>query len=122
MIKTIRSVVALRTFDWNSRRRRLARCGNIDDLRLLAKRQLPAGVFDYFDGAAETEWSLANNSAKFDQVHLQPRVLVDVSNVNAATTVMGQTLPNGFAFSPTGFTRIAGSPGEWAVVAESTGT
>ncbi|MGA0136219.1 MAG: alpha-hydroxy acid oxidase, partial [Ilumatobacteraceae bacterium] len=48
-------------------------------------------------------------------VHLQPRVLVDVSNVSAATTVMGQTLPNGFAFSPTGFTRIAGSPGELAV-------
>ncbi len=115
MIKTLRSVISLRKFDWNGRRRRLARCGNIDDLRLLAKRQLPAGVFDYFDGAAETEWSLANNSAKFDQVHLQPRVLVDVSNVSAATTVMGQMLPNGFALSPTGFTRIAGSPGELAV-------
>ena len=34
MIKTLRSVISLRKFDWNSRRRRLARGGNIDDLRL----------------------------------------------------------------------------------------
>jgi len=115
MIKTLRSVISLRKFDWNGRRRRLARCGNIADVRLLAKRQLPGGVFDYFDGAAETEWSMANNSDKFDCVHLHPRVLVDVSKVSAATTVMGQTLPNAYAFSPTGFTRIAGSPGELAV-------
>jgi len=115
MIKTLRSVISLRKFDWNGRRRRLARCGSIDDVRLLAKRQLPGGVFDYFDGAAETEWSMANNSAKFDHVHLHPHVLVDVSKVSAATTVMGQTLPNGYAFSPTGFTRIAGSAGELAV-------
>ncbi|MFZ9578080.1 MAG: alpha-hydroxy acid oxidase [Ilumatobacteraceae bacterium] len=115
MIKTLRSVISLRKFDWNGRRRRLARCGNIADVRLLAKRQLPGGVFDYFDGAAETEWSMANNSDKFDCVHLHPRVLVDVSKVSAATTVMGQTLPNAYAFSPTGFTRIAGSAGELAV-------
>ena len=115
MIKTLRSVISLRKFDWNGRRRRLARCGSIADVRLLAKRQLPGGVFDYFDGAAETEWSMANNSAMFDQVHLHPQVLVDVSKVNAATTVMGKHLPNAYAFSPTGFTRIAGSAGELAV-------
>ncbi len=115
MIKTLRSVISLRKFDWNGRRRRLARCGNIADVRLLAKRQLPGGVFDYFDGAAESEWSMANNSDKFDCVHLHPRVLVDVSKVSAATTVMGLTLPNAYAFSPTGFTRIAGSAGELAV-------
>ncbi|MFM8015661.1 MAG: alpha-hydroxy-acid oxidizing protein, partial [Actinomycetota bacterium] len=60
MLKTLRSVVALRKFYWNARRPRLATFGNIDDLRRLAKRALPGGVFDYFDGAAETEWSLAN--------------------------------------------------------------
>ncbi len=115
MIKTLRSVISLRKVDWNGRHRRLARCGNIADVRLLAKRQLPRGVFDYFDGAAETEWSMANNSDKFECEHLHPRVLVDVSKVSAATTVMGQTLPNAYAFSPTGFTRIAGSAGELAV-------
>ena len=115
MIKTLRSVISLRKFDPNARRRRLAKCGDIDDVRLLAKRQLPGGVFDYFDGAAETEWSMANNSAAFANVRLQPRVLVDVSNVNTACSVLGQSLPYPYAFSPTGFTRIATSAGELAV-------
>ena len=115
MFKTLRSVVSLRKFDWNARRRRLARCGNIHDVRALAKRALPGGVFDYFDGAAETEWSMLNNATAFDDVHLTPRVLVDVSHINTATTVMGQVMPFPFAFSPTGFTRIATSAGELAV-------
>ncbi|NBV81902.1 MAG: alpha-hydroxy-acid oxidizing protein [Actinobacteria bacterium] len=115
MLKTLRSVVSLRKFDWNGRRRRLAKCGNIDDVRRLAKRALPGGVFDYFDGAAETEWSLANNTSKFDDVRLEPRVLVDVSNIDTSTTVMGHRMAQPFAFSPTGFTRIATSQGELAV-------
>ena len=115
MLKALRSVVSLRKFDWNARRRRLAKCGNIYDVRRLAKRALPGGVFDYFDGAAETEWSLANNSGAFERVHLQPRVLVNVSRLDTTTTVMGQAMPYPFAFSPTGFTRIATSAGELAV-------
>ena len=63
MLKSVRSVVRLRRFEFNSTKRRLARCGNIDDLRLLAKRRLPGGVFDYFDGAAEDEIAKANNSS-----------------------------------------------------------
>jgi len=114
MFKTLRSVVRLRKFDWNGRRRRLARCGDIADVRRLAKRQLPGGVFDYFDGAAETEWSMANNSAAFDHVHLEPQVLVDVSKVDMSTSVMGQRLAQPYAFAPTGFTRIACSAGELA--------
>lgn len=115
MLKSLRSVVALRKFDWNGRRRRLAKCGNISDVRRLAMRALPGGVFDYFDGAAETEWSLANNTKAFDDVRLEPRVLVDVSAVDSSTTVMGQKMAQPFAFSPTGFTRIATSAGELAV-------
>jgi L-lactate dehydrogenase (cytochrome) len=84
-------------------------------VRRLAKRNLPGGVFDYFDGAAETEWSMANNSAAFERVHLTPRVLVDVSQIDTSVTVMGTRMPYPFAFSPTGFTRIATSAGETAV-------
>jgi L-lactate dehydrogenase (cytochrome) len=115
LFTTLRSVVALRKFDFNGRRRRLAKCGDIDDVRRLAKRNLPGGVFDYFDGAAETEWSMANNSAAFERVHLTPRVLVDVSQIDTSVTVMGTRMPYPFAFSPTGFTRIATSAGETAV-------
>jgi len=115
VLRALRSVVSLRRWDWNGDRRRLSRCGNVGDLRLLAKRQLPGGVFDYFDGAAEDEWSLANNSRAFDAVRLEPRVLVDVSTIDTATTIMGQPVPYPLALSPTGFTRIAHPDGELAV-------
>lgn len=115
MLKSVRSVVQLRRFEFNGTKRRLAKCANIDDLRLLAKRRLPGGVFDYFDGAAEDEIAKANNSAAFANVELRPRVLTDVSRIDTSTTIMGQSVPFPIALSPTGFTRIAHPQGELAV-------
>jgi L-lactate dehydrogenase (cytochrome) len=115
MLKSIRSVVQLRRFEFNGTKRRLAKCANIDDLRLLAKRRLPGGVFDYFDGAAEDEIAKANNSAAFANIELRPRILIDVSAIDTSTTIMGQSVPFPIALSPTGFTRIAHPQGELAV-------
>lgn len=115
MLKTIRSVVRLRRFEFNATTRRLSKCGNVDDLRALAKRRLPGGVFDYFDGAAEDEVTKLENSSAFSKVELRPRVLVDVSTIDTSTTIMGQTVPFPIALSPTGFTRIAHPDGELAV-------
>lgn len=115
MFKTIRSVVRLRKFEFNGTKRRLAKVGNVDDLRLLAKRRLPGGVFDYFDGAAEDEVTKVENSSAFSKVELRPRVLVDVSSIDTSTTIMGQPVPFPIALSPTGFTRIAHPDGELAV-------
>jgi len=115
MFKTIRSVVRLRKFEFNGTKRRLAKVGNVDDLRLLAKRRLPGGVFDYFDGAAEDEVTKVENSSAFSKVELRPRVLVDVSSIDTSTTIMGRPVPFPIALSPTGFTRIAHPDGELAV-------
>ena len=115
MFKTIRSVVRLRKFEVNGTKRRLAKVGSVDDLRLLAKRRLPGGVFDYFDGAAEDEVTKAENSSAFSKIELRPRVLVDVSKIDTTTTIMGQSVPFPIALSPTGFTRIAHPQGELAV-------
>ena len=115
MFKTIRSVVRLRRFEVNGTKRRLAQVGSVDDLRLLAKRRLPGGVFDYFDGAAEDELTKAENSNAFAKIELRPRVLVDVSKIDTSTTIMGQAVPFPIALSPTGFTRIAHPQGELAV-------
>ena len=115
MFKTIRSVVRLRKFEVNGTKRRLAKVGSVDDLRLLAKRRLPGGVFDYFDGAAEDEVTKVENSSAFSKIELRPRVLVDVSKIDTTTTIMGQPVPFPIALSPTGFTRIAHPQGELAV-------
>ena len=115
MLKSVRSVVQLRKFELSKTTRLLNACGDLDDLRAIAKKRLPGGVFDYFDGAAEDEVTKVENSRAFANVELRPRILRDVSKIDTSTTIMGQPVPFPIALSPTGFTRIAHPQGELAV-------
>ena len=45
--------------------RRLRAAANVEDLRRMARRRLPAGVFDYIDGGAEDEVALAGNAVSY---------------------------------------------------------
>ena len=85
------------------------------DLRAIAKRRLPGGVFDYIDGGAEDERSLARSMTAFADIEFKPRVLRDVSEIDTTTTLLGEPMAFPFIAAPTGFTRIAHSEGELAV-------
>ena len=63
--ETIRSVVRVKRVETDRIERRLARAASVADLRRIAKRRLPGGVFDYIDGAAEDERTLAANQDAF---------------------------------------------------------
>lgn len=115
MWKTFRSVAQFDSFEFDRTTRRLKRVASVDDLRRLAKRNLPAGVFDYIDGGAEDERSLASNSAQFGDLEFRPRVMRDVSDLDTSTTIFGKPASMPVILSPTGFTRIAHSQGELAV-------
>jgi L-lactate dehydrogenase (cytochrome) len=115
MLDTLRSVLQFRRFEFDAATRRLARAANVHDLRAIAKRRLPGGVFDYIDGAAEDERSLANNSDAFARRTFQPRVLREVGQVDPSTTLLGRPLSIPLVLAPTGFTRIADPQGELAV-------
>jgi L-lactate dehydrogenase (cytochrome) len=115
MIETLRSVLRFGPLELDPVARRLARAASIDDLRTLARRRLPRGVFDYIDGAAEAEHTLAANADAFARRSFRPRVLRDVSDVDPSTTLLGRPLPLPLVLSPTGFGRIADPPGELAV-------
>ena len=115
MWQTFRSVAQFDSFEWDRDARRLKSVASIDDLRRLAKRNLPAGVFDYIDGGAEDERTLAANTADFSDLEFRPRVLRDVSNLDTTTTIFGTPASMPVILSPTGFTRIAHSQGELAV-------
>jgi L-lactate dehydrogenase (cytochrome) len=112
---SMRSVMRFRRFELDPDKRRLARVANVDDLRAVARRRLPRGVFDYIDGAAEDEISLARNSDAYRRIRFRPRVLRDVSEVNPATTLLGRPVSLPLVIAPTGFTRIAHSAGELAL-------
>lgn len=115
LISTLRSVARFSRPTLSRRTRQLQRVANIADLRRLAKRRLPAGIFDYIDGAAEDEITVRRNSESYSRFEFVPRVLRDVSNIDTSTKFLGRTLPYPILFSPTGFTRIADSEGELAV-------
>lgn len=115
MIKTFRSVVQFQSLTLDPLERRLRKAASIEDLRLIAKRRLPHGVFDYIDGGAEDERSLAANCSAFAQYEFLPRVLRDVSKLDTSTTIFGRPAAMPLIMAPTGFTRIAHSQGELAV-------
>ena len=95
--------------------RRLASAATIWDLRQVARRHVPRAVFDYVDGAAETETSLRRSREAFARVEFVPSVLRDVSAVDASTTILGRPAALPIVFAPTGFTRLMNHEGEPAV-------
>jgi L-lactate dehydrogenase (cytochrome) len=115
IFETLRSVVRFRPIDLDPVTRRLARAVSVADLRSIARRRLPRGVFDYIDGGAEAERTLENNTAAFERITFRPRVLRDVGNVDTTTSLLGLDLPMPLVLAPTGFGRIADPEGELAV-------
>jgi L-lactate dehydrogenase (cytochrome) len=95
--------------------RRLRTVASVDDLRRLAKRRLPGGVFDYIDGGAEDELTLGRNVDGFRRMGFRPRVLRGIAEIDPSTTLLGKQIPFPLVLAPTGFTRMADAEGELAV-------
>ena len=114
MLESLRSVVRFKEFERDRTARRLSSAANIEDLRKIAKRRLPAGVFDYIDGAAEDEVAMSRNASRFDDRTLVPRILRDVSALNTESVVLGEPSSMPLIIAPTGFPRIAHPDGELA--------
>ncbi|MDQ3738627.1 MAG: alpha-hydroxy-acid oxidizing protein [Actinomycetota bacterium] len=115
MLDALRSVLRFRPLELDATTRRLRTAVSIGDLRRIARRRLPRGVFDYVDGAAEGELTLAENSAAFARMTFRPRVLRDVGTIDTSTTLLGRPLPLPLVLAPTGFTRAIDADGEVAV-------
>jgi L-lactate dehydrogenase (cytochrome) len=95
--------------------RTLNACHSILDLREVARRRLPAPIFDFLDGGAETEWTMRRNTLAFDHVQLVPKCLIDVASVTTSTRVLGQSIAWPVLCSPTGTSRLFHGDGELAV-------
>jgi L-lactate dehydrogenase (cytochrome)/glycolate oxidase len=96
------------------KQRRLASALTIEDLRRIAKRRTPRAAFDYTDGAADGEVSLARAREAFADVQFNPSILRDVSRVDTTREVLGRRVALPFGIAPTGFTRMMHTEGEAA--------
>ena len=54
---------------------------SIDDARELAKWRLPRLVFDFVDGASGNEFLSINNNKAYENIKLEPRVLINVEKL-----------------------------------------
>lgn len=81
-------------------------CYNIADLRVRAKRKLPAPMFHYIDGGADDEWTLLRNSQAFSDYQIIPNHLRNIESIDLRTDILGTTLDLPFFLAPTGMSRL----------------
>jgi isopentenyl diphosphate isomerase/L-lactate dehydrogenase-like FMN-dependent dehydrogenase len=96
----------------------------VADFERLAEERLEPGAFGYYAGGADDELALTGNLEAWRRLRLRPRVLVDVSSVSTATTVLGQDVSMPVLVAPTAIQRFAHPDGEpgMARAAAATGT
>ena len=75
---------------------------SVHDYRELARRRLPRQLFDYIDGGAYEEATMAANLDDLRRLHLRQRVLRDVSERKLGTTVLGEELAIPVVLAPVG--------------------
>jgi L-lactate dehydrogenase (cytochrome) len=88
---------------------------NVEDLRKIARRKLPAPMFNYIDGGADDETNVRGNTHAFDSARLVPEYLIDVKSIDTSTRVLGREISMPLFLAPTGMTRLFHHDGETAV-------
>jgi L-lactate dehydrogenase (cytochrome) len=88
------------------RRPQLERAVAISDLRDLAHKRLPRVCFDFVEGGAEDEITVAANRRAFERLPLRPRHLVDVDDRDQSTVVCGTPVKSPVLLAPAGLQRI----------------
>ncbi|MDP1556759.1 MAG: alpha-hydroxy-acid oxidizing protein, partial [Hyphomonas sp.] len=85
---------------------------SVADYRRLAERRLPRFLFDYLDGGAYAEVTLARNVRDFERLELHQRILRDVSARSTAVSLFGSELTLPLALSPVGLSGMMARRGE----------
>jgi isopentenyl diphosphate isomerase/L-lactate dehydrogenase-like FMN-dependent dehydrogenase len=93
---------------------------NVEDLRRIAKQRVPRSVFDYLDGGADAEHTLAENCRAFRDITFRPLAAVDVGECSLKTRVLGHEISFPAILAPVGYSRLM-HPGGEVVAARAAG-
>jgi len=93
----------------------VAKAYNIADLRRMALKRVPKGLFEFVDRGTEDEVALRNNRAVFERIRLKPRPLVDVSKRSQEVTLFGKKHKMPIVIAPTGTAGLMWYEGEIAL-------
>src|SRR5205809_6793815 len=84
----------------------------IEDLRQLARRKVPRAFFDYAEAGSYSQETLRANRADLERIKLRQRVLVDVSQRDLSTTIIGEKAALPLALAPIGLCGMQHGDGE----------
>src|SRR3954470_21887689 len=85
---------------------------SVSDYRELARRRLPRIFFEYIDGGAYAETTLARNVADFQDIALRQLVMRDTRTLDMTTTVVGQPMSAPIGLGPVGMSGMYARRGE----------
>jgi len=93
------------------------------DYRRLAEKRLPRFLFDYIDGGANEEVTLAANTADFSRYRLRQRVMRDVGDIDTSVEMCGRRFNMPLVLAPIGMAGLMARRGEvlGARAAQTTG-
>jgi len=86
----------------------------ISDFERRAAEVMPAGAHGYYAGGAGDEITLRDNVAAWQRLALRPRVMVDCSERDPSTIVLGRRRSHPLIVAPTAFHTLATPEGETA--------
>src|SRR5437762_9782528 len=84
----------------------------IEDLRQQARRKVPRAFFEYAEAGSYSQETLRANRSDLERIKLRQRVLVDVSQRDLATTIMGERVALPLALAPIGLCGMMHGDGE----------
>lgn len=87
---------------------------NVADYAAAAREKVAPEVWCYFEGGAGDEVTLRANTAAYERWQLRPRMLVDVSAVTTATTLLGTEVASPLGIAPFAMQRLLDPEGELA--------
>ena len=92
-----------------------ARIRSVDDARELARRRVPKGIFQYYDGGSGSDVTTRANLAAFEQVLFRPHVARWYPERDLRTTICGHELSMPVGLSSCGQLAIGHRDGESGV-------
>jgi isopentenyl diphosphate isomerase/L-lactate dehydrogenase-like FMN-dependent dehydrogenase len=92
----------------------LDRAASVSDLRRIARRRLPRFVFDFIDGASESEVGEARNRRAFERLLLMPRYLRNVETRDTGVELFGRKWGAPVGIAPTGMCGLVWPGGDLA--------